>query len=99
MKLDKHMHSASAWSRSAFAGLALTALLAASVQGAPGAHGPNGEHLDGGPASTSGNVSGLARLPDGSVNVPMLAQRRLGIRTHAARKPRRPLRWSCRGAS
>eukprot|EP01035_Chromulina_nebulosa_P061819 gene61819-84536_t len=44
---------------------------------APGAHGPNGEHLD---APTAGNASGLMRLPDGSVNVPMLAQRRLGIR-------------------
>lgn len=38
----------------------------------------NGEHLDA-PATTS--ASGLMRLPDGSVNVPMLAQRRLGIRT------------------
>ena len=45
---------------------------------APGAHGPNGEHLD---APTAINASGLMRLPDGSVNVPMLAQRRLGIRT------------------
>lgn len=45
---------------------------------APGAHGPNGEHLD---APTAVSASGLMRLPDGSVNVPMLAQRRLGIRT------------------
>lgn len=45
---------------------------------APGAHGPNGEHLD---APTTVSASGLMRLPDGSVNVPMLAQRRLGIRT------------------
>ena len=45
---------------------------------APGAHGPNGEHLD---APTTTSASGLMRLPDGSVNVPMLAQRRLGIRT------------------
>jgi hypothetical protein len=45
----------------------------------PGAHGPNGEHLDApGPAV---NASGLARLPDGSVNVPKLAQRRMAIRT------------------
>jgi membrane fusion protein, heavy metal efflux system len=45
---------------------------------APGAHGPSGEHLDaGGPA----NASGLARLSDGSVNVPKLAQRRMEIRT------------------
>lgn len=45
----------------------------------PGAHGPNGEHLDApGPAA---NPSGLARLPDGSVNVPKIAQRRMAIRT------------------
>lgn len=44
----------------------------------PGAHGPNGEHLDGPQAV---NASGLARLPDGSVNVPKAAQRRMGIRT------------------
>ena len=43
----------------------------------PGAHGPNGEHLDA-PASAG---TGLARLPDGSVQVPKAAQRRLGIRT------------------
>lgn len=48
------------------------------VLGAPGAHGPNGEHLD---APSSVSASGLARLPDGSVQVPMLAQRRMGIRT------------------
>ena len=48
---------------------------------APGAHGPNGEHLEA-PASVS--TSGLARLPDGSVQVPMLAQRRLAIRTVVA---------------
>ena len=45
---------------------------------APGAHGPGGEHLD---APGTVNASGLARLPDGSVNVPKLAQRRMGIRT------------------
>lgn len=44
----------------------------------PGAHGPNGEHLD---APQTANANGLMRLPDGSVNVPMLAQRRMGIRT------------------
>lgn len=46
---------------------------------APGAHGPGGEHLDapGAPAP----ATGLARLPDGSVQVPKLAQRRKGIRT------------------
>lgn len=46
---------------------------------APGAHGPNGEHLDAPGAAV--NASGLARLPDGSVNVPKLAQRRMAIRT------------------
>lgn len=58
--------------------LALGWAFAASVQAAPGAHGPDGEHLDA-PASVS--ASGLMRLPDGSVNVPVLAQRRLGVRT------------------
>ena len=52
---------------------------ATGARAAPGAHGPNGEHLDApGPAV---NASGLARLPDGSVNVPKLAQRRMAIRT------------------
>lgn len=50
-----------------------------SVLASPGAHGPNGEHLD---APSAGvNASGLARLPDGSVNVPKSAQRRMAIRT------------------
>ena len=48
----------------------------------PGAHGPNGEHLDG--ASAVGTPSGLQRLPDGSVQVPKATQRRLGIRTTVA---------------
>lgn len=64
----------------------LTALLALAVlisapfpaAAAPGAHGPNGEHLD---TPSAANLGGLGRLPDGSVNLPMLAQRRLGIRT------------------
>jgi len=68
--------------------IAIAALLAASglllasfidLSAAPGAHGPNGEHLDT-PAAGS-RASGLARLPDGSVNVPMPAQRRMAIRT------------------
>jgi membrane fusion protein, heavy metal efflux system len=54
-------------------------LLALPVYAAPGAHGPNGEHLDA-PGSAA-NASSLARLPDGSVNVPKLAQRRMAIRT------------------
>ena len=50
-----------------------------TTHAAPGAHGPNGEHLDAPNAAV--NASGLARLPDGSVNVPKLAQRRMAIRT------------------
>ena len=56
----------------------IAAMFPPAAVAAPGAHGPNGEHLD---APTAVNASGLMRLPDGSVNVPMLAQRRLGIRT------------------
>lgn len=54
-------------------------LSAAAAFAAPGAHGPGGEHLDAPGAASS--ASGLARLPDGSVNVPKEAQRRMGIRT------------------
>lgn len=54
-----------------------------TVQASPGAHGPNGEHLDG--AAAIGNATGLARLPDGSVHVPVPAQRRMGVRTQFAR--------------
>jgi cobalt-zinc-cadmium efflux system membrane fusion protein len=54
-------------------------LLVSLAYAAPGAHGPNGEHLDGPVGAV--NASGLARLPDGSVNVPKLAQRRMAIRT------------------
>ncbi|WP_426211501.1 efflux RND transporter periplasmic adaptor subunit [Massilia sp. TWP1-3-3] len=58
---------------------ALAMLCAAlPAQASPGAHGPNGEHLD---AQLVSSGSGLARLPDGSVNVPKLAQRRMTIRT------------------
>jgi cobalt-zinc-cadmium efflux system membrane fusion protein len=52
--------------------------LAPAAHAAPGAHGPDGEHLD---APGAVNASGLVRLPDGSVNVPKLSQRRMGIRT------------------
>jgi len=58
-----------------------TALVAMPARSSPGAHGPNGEHLDQAGVPT---VSGLARLPDGSVNVPKLAQRRMGLRTMIA---------------
>lgn len=54
-------------------------LLVSLAYAASGAHGPNGEHLDAPGAAV--NASGLARLPDGSVNVPKLAQRRMAIRT------------------
>lgn len=54
----------------------------------PGAHGPNGEHLDG---PTNAPASGLARLPDGSVNVPKLAQRRMAIRTVKAEAGEHPV--------
>ena len=64
--------------------LTLLAASAAAYAG-PGAHGPNGEHLDA-PAQTLVVADRLARLPDGSVSMPMLAQRRLGIRTVLARQ-------------
>lgn len=70
--------------------LALLSLLAACAipaAAAPGAHGPNGEHLD---SQVSSAASGLARLPDGSVNVPKLAQRRMAIRTVQARQAEHP---------
>ena len=59
--------------------LAMASVL--SAWAGPGAHGPNGEHLDQVSSPTAG---GLARLPDGSVNVPKLAQRRMGLRTQLA---------------
>ncbi len=59
--------------------LSANVLCLPAAQAAPGAHGPNGEHLDAPGAAV--NASGLARLPDGSVNVPKLAQRRMAIRT------------------
>lgn len=62
-------------------GLAILMASSAIVAAAPGAHGPDGEHLD-----TPGvqKQAGLARLPDGSVNVPKVAQRRMAIRTMLA---------------
>jgi len=62
--------------------LSLSLAFSAAALAAPGAHGPNGEHLDA-PGATV-NASGLARLPDGSVNVPVAAQRRMEIRTRFA---------------
>ncbi len=68
-------------SRSTFSACALLLITAGVVIAGPGAHGPNGEHLD---APAANPTSGLARLPDGSVNVPKLAQRRMAIRTQLA---------------
>ncbi len=62
----------------------LSAVLAAALLSilpawaGPGAHGPNGEHLD---QAATPSGSGLARQPDGSVNIPKVAQRRMGLRT------------------
>ena len=64
------------------AALCLVASLPAAA--APGAHGPNGEHLEAPASGSATGASGLARLPDGSVQVPMLAQRRMAIRTVVA---------------
>lgn len=62
------------------ASVALVTLIAMPTWAGPGAHGPGGEHLD---SPGPGTPSGLARLPDGSVNVPKASQRRMGIRTVA----------------
>jgi hypothetical protein len=62
-----------------WAAASLAAALIGPAFAAPGAHGPDGEHLEEG--ATTVKPSGLARLPDGSVNVPKHAQRRIGVRT------------------
>ncbi|WP_374673027.1 efflux RND transporter periplasmic adaptor subunit [Ideonella sp.] len=58
--------------------LALALIAAGAAYAGPGAHGPNGEHLDTAPVTMPGAIS---RLPDGSVSVPVPAQRRWGLRT------------------
>lgn len=58
--------------------------LAVHGYAAPGAHGPDGQHLDAPAIGRAGN--GLARLPDGSVSVPKSAQRRMEVRTLLARE-------------
>lgn len=62
--------------------IALALLAATAAHAGPGAHGPNGEHLD---APAVATPDTLARLPDGSVNIPMAAQRRLDVRTVLAK--------------
>lgn len=75
----KHPNESSARRLRATGAWVALVLLTPLAHAAPGAHGPNGEHLDAPGAAV--NASGLARLPDGSVNVPKLAQRRMAIRT------------------
>lgn len=63
-------------------------VLSSTALASPGAHGPNGEHLD---APAAGGASGLARLSDGSVNVPKQAQRRMAIRTVMGHEDEHPM--------
>ena len=74
---------------------ALSLCAMAPAMAAPGAHGPNGEHLDA--PGAAGNASGLARLPDGSVNVPKAAQRRMGVRTVLAPVSEAPVTFELPG--
>jgi membrane fusion protein, heavy metal efflux system len=69
-------------------------LLSPLSMASPGAHGPNGEHLD---APSTGNATGLARLPDGSVNVPKQAQRRMVIRTVMTTENEHPITTELNG--
>ena len=50
------------------------------AQAAPGAHGPDGEHLAA-PGAGASVAAALARLPDGSIHASKQAQRRMTIRT------------------
>jgi membrane fusion protein, heavy metal efflux system len=77
--MHKFLNPATPHSAASALTLALSLFALAPAVSAPGAHGPNGEHLDAPGAAV--NASGLARLPDGSVNVPKIAQRRMTIRT------------------
>ncbi|MEC5160858.1 efflux RND transporter periplasmic adaptor subunit [Janthinobacterium sp. CG_S6] len=74
--------------------LLLAVALASAALASPGAHGPNGEHLDG---QAAGAATGLVRLPDGSVNVPKLAQRSMAIRTVMAKDGEHPLTVALNG--
>lgn len=51
-----------------------------AAHSAPGAHGPDGEHLAASSAGASAGAA-LARLPDGSIHASKQAQRRMTIRT------------------
>lgn len=68
--------------------IALASWAAVPALAGAGAHGPNGEHLD---APVLATGSGLARLPDGSVQIPKLAQRRIGIRTTMPQEATHPV--------
>jgi len=59
--------------------LVLLLALSGSAWAAPGAHGPDGEHLDA--PGAAARPDGLLRLPDASVQVPMSSQRLMGLRT------------------
>ena len=61
---------------------------AGSAWAAPGAHGPDGEHLDA--PGAAARPDGLTRLPDGSVQVPMASQRLMGVRTVLAQPTQVP---------
>lgn len=80
--------------RHCFLPLIAAGLFSSVAWAAPGAHGPNGEHLD---APAAANTTGLARLPDGSVILPKMAQRRLGIRTVPGREDEHPLSLELNG--
>jgi biotin carboxyl carrier protein len=59
-------------------------LLASASSNVAIAHGPDGDHDHADEQKPVVRGSGLMRLPDGSVSVPKLAQRRMGIRTQLA---------------
>ncbi|WP_045535903.1 HlyD family efflux transporter periplasmic adaptor subunit [Serpentinimonas maccroryi] len=63
-------------------------IAAGSAWAAPGAHGPDGEHLDA--PGAAARADGLLRLPDGSVQVPMASQRLMGFRTVLAQAAQVP---------
>jgi biotin carboxyl carrier protein len=64
-------------------------LLAPAALAGPGAHGPGGEHLDAPTAPAP--ADGLARRPDGSVQVPKSVQRRWNLRTVMPSEAEQPL--------